>query len=353
VIAGGAFVLIQTSLAIYNEDRLTRAVAHGELGTITLTSEAVRVLTSCIVATAIYAGAALAGLVIARRGHRILFAAPVALLVLLPLVGTPHVPQPIGVQWNLTCQAACNGLPWFASWWVGGTVDLALILVPGLVASRRVPPQGWPGELSAPVVAALGFGVSLALLVDRTSVVVIGHEANVPAFVAVAAFALVAGARRWPWAHLIVALAFTGFFESIRWTLAPPYSYGGAADSLMQQVVFAVEDAGPFVACALVVALWEPVSGLFRAALERPRSLVVAVNALNVLDAGLTELAIWSGSAVELNPVIRIGGIPLKLALVGVVTWLLYQRRPRALLVPAVVLAWVVCYHLSGIIVNR
>jgi hypothetical protein len=353
-IAGGTFVLIQTALAIYNEDRLTQAAAHGELVPFTLKPEVVRVLSSSIVAVATYTGAALAGLVIARRGHRILFAAPAAVLAFLPLIGAPHLPRPIGAEWTLTCEATCSGLPWFGSGWVGGTLDLALILVPGLLASRRVPAHRWRGVFTAPTVASLGFGVSLALLVDRTSVVVIGHETDVPALIAVAAFGFLAGARRWPWAHVIVALALTaGFLDALRWALVPPYSFGGYGYAAWRQVVSALEDAGPFVACALLVALWEPVARLLSWAVRRPALLVVAVNALNVVDAVLTEVAVRSGGAVELNPVVRIGGIPLKLALVGVLTWLLYRKRPRALLVPAVVLAWVVCYHLSGIIVNR
>ena len=351
--AGGAYVLSQSALAIYNADRLTRAAAHGELGPIALKPEVVRVLISCMVAAVTYLGAAFAGVLIARRGHRLLFASPVALLALLPLIGAPHLPRPIGAEWSLTCEATCTGLPWFGKPWVGGMLDLALILVPGVIASRRVPARRWRGELTSPVVAALGLGIALAFLVDRTSVVVIGHETNVPAFVALAAFALLAGARGWPWSHVIVALTLTGFLDSLRWALLPPYSYGYGGYDVWQQVVFAIEDAGPFIICALVVALWEPASRLLRAALERPRSLVVAVNGLNLVDAVLTVVAIRSGSAVELNPLIRIGGIPLKLALVGVLTWLLYRKRPRALLVPAVVLAWVVCYHLSGIIVNR
>jgi Domain of unknown function (DUF5658) len=85
---------------------------------------------------------------------------------------------------------------------------------------------------------------------------------------------------------------------------------------------------------------------------ERPLQLVIAVNVLNVVDAVMTTLAVRSGGAVEANPLVRFAGLPTKVVLVGVLTWLLYRRRPASLVWPAAALLWVACYHVSGILVN-
>jgi hypothetical protein len=50
--------------------------------------------------------------------------------------------------------------------------------------------------------------------------------------------------------------------------------------------------------------------------------------------------------------VVRIAGLPAKVVLVGLLTWLLYRRRPAALVWPAAALVAVTCYHVSGILVN-
>ncbi len=71
---------------------------------------------------------------------------------------------------------------------------------------------------------------------------------------------------------------------------------------------------------------------------------MVALNALNVADAWLTTVALQSGVAFEANPVVRLIGMPGKLALVAGAGWLLYRLRPRALVIPiaafSLVVAW-------------
>ena len=81
-------------------------------------------------------------------------------------------------------------------------------------------------------------------------------------------------------------------------------------------------------------------------------SLLVTVNVLNLADAVLTRFAVSTGSALELNPVVRLIGLPAKLILVGVLSWLLYRRRPATLLFPAAVLLVVLAYHLSGLVID-
>ena len=67
----------------------------------------------------------------------------------------------------------------------------------------------------------------------------------------------------------------------------------------------------------------------------------------------LTRFAVESGGAQELNPFVRTLGLPFKLVAVGALGLLLYKRRPAALVWPIAALLWVLCYHVSGIVVNH
>ena len=79
----------------------------------------------------------------------------------------------------------------------------------------------------------------------------------------------------------------------------------------------------------------------------------MAANLLNVADAGLTAVAVSAGEAREINPVVTWMGLPAKLVLVAGFTWFLYRRQASALVWPVAALLLVLCYHLSGIVVNH
>ena len=81
-------------------------------------------------------------------------------------------------------------------------------------------------------------------------------------------------------------------------------------------------------------------------------SLLVAVNVLNVADALFTQFAINARQATELNPLVRSVGLPAKIAGVGLLSWLLYRKRPALLLIPAAALLVVLAYHLSGLVID-
>jgi hypothetical protein len=346
-------LLVQELLAVRNWSELSRARSLGLLDPRFLRPLWIQLVDALVLTLPTYGGVMLAGIVIASRGHRRLFALPAALIVFLPVIGAPHQPLPIGYEWNLICAVSCPGA-WFSNPWFGASLDLAVVLAPAFVLSRGIAPHRWPGPGDAAAFTAVGLAIGLAILVDRTALVVTGDNPNVPVFVAASAFGIAAGMRRpwWPWAHILAVAALATAITSLFLIVADPVN-PLALSMWGSSVVFTLEDAAPYIICVLVVTCWEPLAHLTRRALGTPIALVVAVNALNLVDAVLTAVAIRSGGAFELNPIVRVGGIPLKLTLVGVLTWLLYRKRPRALLVPAVVLAWVVCYHLSGIIVNR
>ncbi|MDQ3913866.1 MAG: DUF5658 family protein [Actinomycetota bacterium] len=83
---------------------------------------------------------------------------------------------------------------------------------------------------------------------------------------------------------------------------------------------------------------------------ERRRGfrLLLALNGLNLLDAGFTFALTEAGIAREGNPLIGWMTLPGKIAFVGLLSFVLWRLRPRALIVPLVAYALVVCYTLAG-----
>lgn len=84
------------------------------------------------------------------------------------------------------------------------------------------------------------------------------------------------------------------------------------------------------------------------ARLASPLGLLLLVNALNVIDAGLTILWIEMGVAIEGNPIVDTIGFPAKVVGVALGSYVVYRLRPRALWLPIAVLGAVNVYHLLG-----
>lgn len=116
------------------------------------------------------------------------------------------------------------------------------------------------------------------------------------------------------------------------------------------RVVIDVTDAAVARHGASVLDLAPPPAATARptSAVLRPLALLVAVNALNVVDAALTMLWIEMGIAVEANPVVETIGWPAKLVGVAAGSYVVYRLRPRWLLVPAAALTAVCVYHVVG-----
>ncbi len=87
-----------------------------------------------------------------------------------------------------------------------------------------------------------------------------------------------------------------------------------------------------------------------RKVIARPIVLWAALNLLNLLDAALTTSALSSGLAYEANPLVTEMGITMKVVLVAVAGMGVAVLRPRALLIPIVVLALVVSYTAAGLL---
>lgn len=83
---------------------------------------------------------------------------------------------------------------------------------------------------------------------------------------------------------------------------------------------------------------------------RRDLVLLLALNALNLLDAALTFSLTRAGIAVEGNPLVEWLTLPGKLAFVAALSVLLWKLRPQALWIPVTVYAAVVCYTIVGAI---
>lgn len=76
--------------------------------------------------------------------------------------------------------------------------------------------------------------------------------------------------------------------------------------------------------------------------------MLVALNALNVLDAVLTYLVTRAGIAVEANPLVEVMTLPGKVVFVAVLSFVLWKLRPRALVIPVAGYSLVVAYTIAG-----
>ena len=345
LIAGGAFLCVQSVLALYNAHLLQAAARLG----FTPESAVHRVAVAIAVNAVVYGVLVAVETVLVSRGYGVASVAPVIVLVLLPAILAPlgaHVPEPIGTEWQPECLTPCaSALRWIL--WLGALVDISLVLAPAATAARRV------GSLlprkriiDGPTVAAFVVGVFAAFLVYRTARI-LGMEPNVSAFVAAAAYGFMAGTSRrgWPWAHAAFASIAGGF-------LPQALSQLGLQSFSRTSTGLAVGVYWLYVATALAVSPWELISAWLEEVRDRPLLLLVAANALNVADALMTWDAIEAGNAVEVNPIVRLIGLPLKLIVVALFTWIIFVKRPRSLLWPVVGLGLVLGYHLSGLVVN-
>ena len=70
---------------------------------------------------------------------------------------------------------------------------------------------------------------------------------------------------------------------------------------------------------------------------------------LNLADVLLTWMLIRITGAVEANPIVRVIGLPAKLALVSLAALVVARVRPKALVWPVIVMLAVTVWHLGGL----
>jgi hypothetical protein len=348
-----AFLLVQAILTAYNLDVAKEAIDRGMLvpSSWDRLSIGSRLPPALLYGGLSYLMLALVGSAIGSRGHRMLFALPAGAYVLMGILVGTHQPEPIGTQWGLECysEGLTCATPWFGHPWIGPLVDLALVLVPVWVVVRRVRPRRWPERADAAAIAAI-LTVLGIVATSGWAMAVIQNGLDERALVAVAAAGIALGTARpwWPWLHVSFAVFAVGSFGVVlSYLLWPDPNY-----RFMDALPYLLEETWPIVAVALIGSMWQPLAWLIRKLQERPVRLVIAVNLLNIMDAIMTFLAVRSGGAFESNPVVRLVGLPTKAVLVALLTWLLYRRKPTALVWPFVALLCVAGYHVAGIFVN-
>lgn len=108
--------------------------------------------------------------------------------------------------------------------------------------------------------------------------------------------------------------------------------------------------AAPFLCVALFRGWAETVDEAIIEMQERAMGALMLLNGLNLLDAILSDAAIGARTARELNPLVMAIGGPAKLALVAVLSGLLFWKRPKALVYPALVFITLIAYHAAGLL---
>ena len=182
---------------------------------------------------------------------------------------------------------------------------------------------------------------------------VINRHTDLRALVAVGALGLALGVARpwWPWLHVLFAGFAAGAFGRVmdwifwRYPIPPGFTF-------LDDLPYILGQVWPIALIGLIASAWQPLAWVIRKLQERPFRLAIAVNVLNLADAVMTLVAVRSGGAYESNPVVRLVGLPAKVVLVGLLTWLLYRRKPSALVWPFAALLAVAGYHVAGIFVN-
>jgi hypothetical protein len=345
------FLLLQTFLAAYNVEAIRDAMARRLYEPLPGDRLSVlwRLYPSAIAGALAFVALSLVGVLLAHRGHRLLFAAPTIAYVFASVVIPPHVPEALGRQWSLVCFSAIQrcATPWYGHPWVGPTIDAALVLVPGSLVVRRLAGTGSRRALDEATVAAKLACAAIAATAGW-AILVVQNGIDLKALAAVALMGLILGTPRpWtPWFQILVAIVLA---QTLAWLVdflaSPDPWYAGTTPWL-------TAETWPIVAAGVIASLWEPLAAAIRWLRARPVRILIAVNVLNLVDAVMTQVAVTSGGALESNPVIRTVGLPAKVLLVGALTALLYRRKPTALIWPFVVLLWVVGYHVAGIFVN-
>ena len=210
-------------------------------------------------------------------------------------------------------------------------VDLAVVLGVGLV---RLEERRADGRTTA-----LGLLWVCALLIPLTAWLFVGSAAPGDLLAGVVlggtlALVLRSDAGAYPYLHIAFGLLFAGLVPSRAATL---WSEEGLVLLVPTIVVLAVPWLGR-------VATWLTRLG------ERPWASVVALNALNLIDASATAAHLAAGTASELNPLVDAGGVLPKVVVVLVASLLLARWRPRVLPPLIAVYFGVTVWHVVGLL---
>lgn len=343
-VVGLTLLAIQAGLSLENSHLLREAAKRGFFTGQLPETYGHHLAVAAIEATLIYASIIGVEIGLCSRGLKVAWALPAFLLIFLPALFSPtHLPVPLGPQWTSDCFGSCSQ-PWFRAAWFAGAAEFALIAVPGVFLVQRS--EGRSQKVSDQyTLAALLLVLGLSTIVFEVSAKV-GQNASAVACVAVFVTGLLSGSS---WRSLLIIPAYVFVAGNViphLLAMAHVYTFSSVAAPYQSGAVLVYALIG-FTACS-----WERIDSTLRTCRSRPLELLLALNVLNVLDALLTATSVRAGHAVELNPLVQAFGLPMKIAFVGVASVLLFRYRPTLLIWPTLALALVVCYHLSGFLVN-
>ena len=254
-------------------------------------------------------------------------------------------PAAVGFGWR-TSAFGCPSEG--AAGWAPASLELGLVLAPIFVlaiarSAKRAGPGEVRSEISAFRVAGLCFA-AFTLWAEFWAWRLAGTmwfppSTRLSIFLPLLAFGLALATLRprLAWTLPVVAALLATDWPS---NLAQGYGLDGLRSTFPSM--------WPYLAIPVIAASWRPLSLWLEGLRRSPRSALVALNALNVADALLTSFAVHREGAAEVNPFVRLIGLPAKLALVVVLSFFLFRVRPRVLPWLVLALTGVLAWHIAG-----
>jgi hypothetical protein len=268
---------------------------------------------------------------------------------LLPLVvwafgaAVQSRPAPILDGWDQACFGQCSARSMMLVLGIGATVELGLL---AFATGRRAPAsRAWR---AGDALVSMAMASVLVVITIRTLEVIDGAPpATAWLAIVLAAFLSPVG-RLHPLVNAsLMALVASSVIPDLAEAIGDP-----SRAPLGEMTTYVAAVLGPLLIVGLAAASWSGWKRLLDMSARHPLPTLIALNVLNVADAVFTWSSIARDDASELNPVIETIGLPWKVAIVAVISGVVYRLRPRWLPYPAAALALVAAYHLSGLVIN-
>lgn len=271
---------------------------------------------------------------------------------------TGRIPAAVGEGWR-SLSAGCPSA--IAAGWGPALLDLVLVLAPAITLAivMRLRPlgPGRPSRSSSPAHPAIAFRVASWALVGfavwatlwawhLAGAMPTPLSAQLPKILPLLAFAVLLGtlSPRVAWTLPVVASLLAT--DSLR---IPLLGFGARlSTSLWETFVSSLTSSWPFVLLPILVASRDALARGMEGLARSPMKALLVVNLLNLVDAGFTSFAVRSEGAVEVNPFVRLIGLPAKILLVGALSLMLFRVRPRALVWLVLPFLGVFAWHLAG-----
>lgn len=290
-----------------------------------------------------FLGAVLAATILVRSGYRVWVAITcvVVSLALIQYSVGGMLLRPLGIAWTPAIGTADDSPAWVARPTLGVAIELILLVIACLAAGTRIPQPRMHAQLKMRIAAAT---VCVAALIMARAVAspdawaASGGSGRYAAMAALLVLGYLGGGNksRLRWLLLLFPLLTTLDWISL---FLPEPSLARVLSPTIPYVT----------AVGLGLLIYPLAERLGKAQKMSPRVLLILVISLNAIDAVLTWSFVSSNEAAELNPVVRLIGLPGKVAVVTIAATLVYRFRPSALVWPVTALGVVICWHVVGL----